>query len=323
MHSIYEPGDYVEFKSFNSESHEYKLLKGQISNINDDLYEIKLYNKSGICWINPLAIIKHYPLSSISYLSMRLIFKSLWKDFIFREVKIIKTKEPYLITYQYVNDSGFVRTESFTNLPAAYRTVPVELHKNIQIHYRDFFGFTTDRPVRNNDDYSQDIFFSKKCYGELNLSGNPVTGNFSNRRGFKSVPPEKRQYICGLAEIGEKGPFYRKWFFCSKEFLTLWTMVCETDHYSLRKNIEGKYIPKTFNELTKELDTSYYDITNRKIIIEDMKKGYQVHSVENSALYLNIYLKIAKLLFCQDNVYDPFSIDDKIIKDIMWMKQSN
>ena len=335
----YDIGDCIEFKRFSpsvtTDTFEYILCNGQvIDNSNPDLLEVSVYNNTtkefddGVCWVNPSSIIRYYPKIKIPRLSPRLILKDIWKDLIFREVKTVKTKEQLTVTYEYINDSGFVRTECYDSIEDAFDDVPRDKHCNIHVHYRDYFGFTTHRAIRNNDIHcNQEIFFSRKCYGELNLNGNTITGNFSMRRGFKTIPPRKKQYVCGLVETGEKGLFYRKWFVCSKEFLTLWTMICEPDHYSLKnKKEDGSYVTKDFEEIMKELDTSVYDVSILDRDIETKKELYRSYNVENQALYIpNVYQRIAQSLFKlskrdTDFLYPMY--EDRFRSDLIWMKNS-
>ncbi len=333
--TIYETGDYIEFKYFNSATLTGGILKGKITNCsNPDLLEVnpipdqlpdREYNYLNIIWISPSSITKHYPRSTIKHLSVRLILKDLWKLFIFREVKTIKAKDPYLVTYQYVNNSGFVRTEKYRNLSEAQRKVPYENNRNIEVHYRDYFGFSTDQTIRNNDIYyNQEIFFSKKCYGELNLDGKTITGEFSSRRGFKTVPPRAKQYICGLVEHGEKGLFYRKWFICSKEFLTLWTMICEPDHFILKQKKDGKYVTKTLSDILKDLDGIHYDVTNSDILLVDKQNQFRIYNIENQIIYIpDIYQKVVQAMFNPRGLSESDGLHDyseKIKRDLMWMK---
>jgi len=328
--SNFNVGDCVEFKHFisviPSENFEYAICNGKIVN-NDtpDLLEIQTYNNVSrnftgpIQYVNPSLIIRSYSRDKISQLTPRIILKELWKDLIFREIKAVKIKDPYLITRDYINEDGFIRTEKTTD----------DNDINSNVHYKDYFGFTTHRSLRNNDMYcNQEIFFSRKCYGELNLNGKFITGNFSLRRGFKSVPPTRMQYICGLVETGERGLFYRKWFICSKEFLTLWTMICEPENHSLKNKIDDKYVTKSFDELLSELDTSkyssYYSIMNSNDDVRtDKFVGY---NVENQALYIpNIYQNIAKSLFTKmsnnssENT-EYIDYDERLRSDLVWMK---
>lgn len=330
---VYESGDCVEFKKFISisgtETHEYVICRGKIIDITGtNLLEIETIDTetdSGeIYWISPGSITEHYPRTTIPNLSLRLVLKRLWKDLIFREVKTVKTKDPVLVTHQYINNSGFVRSEKFRNIQEALDTVPPSYHKNIQIRYRDYYGFTTDRIVRNNDIYyDQEIFFSRKCYGELNLTGGKITAKFPSRRGFSMIPPRKKQYVCGLVGKGEKGLFYRKWFVCSKEFLILWTMICDPTHYSLKNS---NFAPKSILELMKELDTSHYNVINNdEMSSEKKKEQYQVYNLENTAIYFpNLYKKIANAVYPSDTnsksdeMYPTY--EEKLTKDLLWMK---
>lgn len=314
----YEIGDFIEFKYFTDDTDVLKL-RGKILSIYEESLKIKTADNEFL--VSYAMVITHYPKSSIDRLTIRVLLKDLWKNFIFREVKTVKTKDPYMVTYQYLNKDGFVRTQKFITSAEAQKVVPYEYNKNIQVHYRDYFGFTNDRTIRNNDiHYNQEIFFSKKCYGELNLYGETITGEFSHRRGFKTVPPRTKQYICGLVETGEKGLFYRKWFICSKEFLTLWTMICEPDHYSLKNRSDGKYITKSLDEILEEVDGNHYSYELRKK--SDKYEDYRIYNIENAILYeTDIYQKIILSIFnptvLKDELYD---YGEKIKNDLAWMK---
>ena len=352
--NVYRPGDFIEFKNFTMESDTYVssvsnglnqnlfydnyMQRGMVvDNSDPDLLEINVidildhenqdtgkdHNEGNRVWISPISITRHYPADSIQHLSIRLILRERWRNFIFREVKTIKAKDPYLVSYHYVNDSGFTRVKKFNNVTEAQREVPYELSKNINVHFKDYFGFTTDRTIRNNDiHYNQEVFFSKKCYGELNLDGKVITGDYSPRRGFKSIPPRPKQYVCGLVENGEKGLFYRKWFICSKEFLTLWTMICEPDHYSLKKKVDNKYVTKKLDEIMDELDGSHYDVSeNSDTNIEEIKKKYTYHNVENLILYIpDVYQRVIKAIFTPSELVDDWiDYGAKIKSDLIWM----
>ena len=365
LKTIYEEGDYIEFKNFTNGTINNDVLKGKIVSISDDLLEIlKIYTPDNTCnypghyqnnkdhtdhgkyrdsrnyfdhyehyeeiekdektiWITASAVVRHYNSSIIKKLSPRLLLKEKWKNFIFREVKTIKAKDPYLITYHYINESGFIRTDKFKTLIEAQRSVPYELIENIQVHYRDYFGFTTDQIIRNNDAYSnQEIFFSKKCYSELNLNGEVITGEFTSRRGFKTIPPKAKQYVCGLVENGEKGLFYRKWFICSKEFLMLWTMICESDHFSLKIKKDGKYITKSLEDILNELDTSCYNFSDGSV--NGYVSDYVFNNIENYALYVpDMYQRVVKALFCNETSDDNdlYDYNVKIRNDLMWFTQ--
>jgi len=314
----YEPGDFIEFNYF-TDDNDIITLKGKILSIYDETIKVRTFNNE--CVIPFSMVTKHYSKTSINNLSVRLLLKDIWKNLIFREVKTVKTKDPYMATYQYLNKCNFVRTEKFRSLAEAQQVVPYEYNRNIQVHYRDYFGFTTDRTIRNNDiHYNQEIFFSKKCYGELNLFGETITGEFAYRRGFKNVPPRTKQYICGLVEHGEKGLFYRKWFICSKEFLTLWTMICEPDHYSLKNRLDGKYVTKSLEEILEEVDGHHY-LSNGEGY-QDEDNDYRVYNVENVILYEpDIYQKIILSIFNPTSLNDGlYDYGEKIKNDLVWMK---
>jgi hypothetical protein len=331
---MYDPGDCIEFKHFtsipNNEPQEYTTRKGRVIDIvRSNLLKVEIIDpdwdsSDRICWINPGSVTEHYPKSQIQSLSLRLLLKKLWKNLIFREVKTVKTKEPYAITHQYINESGFVRSSRYRSVNEAMAMVPPKFHDNIRMLYTDYYGFTTDRIVRSNDRYyDQEIFFSRKCYGELNLAGDNITAKFPPRRGFSMVPPYKKQYVCGLVGKGEKGLFYRKWFVCSDEFLKLWTMIFYPSHSSLR---DSNFSPKSMAGLIQELDTSHYNtMNNHAMSIDQKREEYQVHNVESTAVcFPDLYQKIAKAICSGGNKSNTDSMyltyEEQLHKDLLWMK---
>ena len=298
-------------------------------------------------WINPISIVKHYPKNIIPKLTTRLILKDTWKDLIFREVKAVKLKDEYMVTCDCVNSYGFIRTKIFKSVDEAKSQLNPNYHDNIKVHYRDYYGFTTHRTIRDNDIYeSREIFFSRKCYGELNLNERTITGDFSLRRGFKSVPPQRSQYVCGLVEMGEKGLFYRKWFICSKEFMVLWTMLCNPDHSSLKNDKDIK----TFNTLLEELNPGNDNVgIMSQIFTSSVKLGDNSKNTNKTNVNINfntnevdrfngntesiliyfpdMYYNIARLMFdkkyldldhSNNNIYPSYI--ERFENDITWMK---
>lgn len=305
-------------------------------------------------YIDRRSVLQTYPSKYIEHLTPRLALKHLWKDLIFREVKTTLCSKLLYAEYKYISKTGFEKIKRFTSLEEAYRNVSSEYHKNIIPCYDDYFGFTITKALRTNDHYyDREIFFSKKCYTELDWSSNP-TGDFMlNEKGFNLVSPISDSIICGIVEDGEKGLFYRKWFICSKEFLTLWTMVCIPKDCSLfnqkhiiddrdiskivgnlpskRKN-ENKI--KNFDNLMKELDTSHYSIDMKSNLFERRRK-HCIYNLERTALYFpNRYKQIAEILFSRRFLEDKngnsyseeteyTSFQKKLIRNLMWSKKVN
>jgi hypothetical protein len=285
-------------------------------------------------YVDRRSVLQIYSSKYIEHLTPRLALKYLWKDFVFREVKTTKCNNLLYVEYKYVSPTGFERIKKFSSLEEAYANVPLEYHRNIVTYYNDYFGFTTNKALRDNDSYyDKEIFFSKKCYCELDWSSSPTGDFLVNEKGYNLINPAAESLICGIVENGEKGLFFRKWFVCSKEFLTLWTMVCAPNDPSLfeqshivdedvsklikkdriwitkttkdsknaKDSKDGKDRPKKkikdFDVLLEELDTSYYSI-NMNLSLEEKKKKYKTYNLERCALYFpNRYKQIAQVLF--------------------------
>lgn len=297
-------------------------------------------------YIDRRQVLQVYSAKIVQHLSPRLALKNIWSDFVFREVKISKCNNLMHVEYRYIGKIGFEKVKRFHSLEQAYSNVSPEYHSNVVPCYADFFGFTTIKAVRNNDNYyDREIFFSKKCYCELDWSNNP-TGDFMlNERGFNNESPLPDTLICGIVENGEKGLFYRKWFICSKEFLTLWTMVCDPGDSSLSETVyhevdpqswnrieKPKKRPKDLDKLMKELDTSFYSV-NLKLDLKERRRKYMSHNLERAALYYpNRYKQIADILFSKNlsknlSKSEEFHLEDltkfqkKLIKNILWSKR--
>ena len=158
-------------------------------------------------------ILQIFSHKNISKITPRLIIKNLWKNLVFREVKVSKSKRIKKIEYFYINNEGLERSKIYNTIEEAKKEVPEKYHRNIIISYYDYYGFTTQTALRNNDKYyDREIFFSKKCYAELNFDQDNPTLDFyyNNEKHLNDVPPVTDQLICGLVENGEKGLFYRK-----------------------------------------------------------------------------------------------------------------
>ena len=300
-------------------------------------------------YIDRRQILQVYSHNLVEHLTPRLALKNIWKDFIFREVKITKCNNLLYVDYKYIGKTGFEKIKRFKSLNDAYSNISSEYNHNIIPYYGDFFGFTTDKAIRHNDHYyDKEIFFSKKCYCELDFSANPTGDFMTTERGFNDEPPLSDALICGIVENGEKGLFYRKWFICSYEFLTLWTMVCEPNDVSLCEpvftklsdewneyNKKPKRKVKELNKLIQELDTSFYSV-NLKLDIKERRKKYVYYNLERAALYYpNRYKQIADVLFSKNLLKSEESYSEEIskkeytsfqkkfLKNIMWPLKIN
>lgn len=348
-----EIGDYIKFKSINNQSkdkmregvyveNKYSVYFGKVTDIsspsllgvNVDSNDKRLDFPTGITIkIDRRAVLQIYPHKLIEHLTPRIALKHLWKDLVFREIKTTKCESRDLkyVQYHYINKSGFVRIKRFRTLDQALSSVDPKHHKNITVHYAEYYGFTFDKAIRNNDKYfDREIFFSKKCYGELDFTDKTPTGDFLlNERGFNDIPPRPGSLVCGLVENGEKGLFFRKWSICSREFLQLWTMICDIKDHSLKSQRTNKIKP--INELIEELNTNFYSPDLEKSVVERQEK-YIFHNLERTALfYPNRYKSVCDVLFgnnfIKENTGRSYSDDYKddltpfqkrLIKNIMW-----
>ena len=340
-------GYYIKFKNVEKE----KIYYGEVLEVSrTGFIGVKVehldFPPGFTVFIDKRQIIQAYSPKLVEHLTPRLALKHLWRDLIFREVKVTKCSNLLYVDYRYIGKTGFEKVKRFRSLEQAYSNISSEYHDNIIPCYGDFFGFTTDKAIRNNDYYyDKEIFFSKKCYCELDWSSKPTGDFMTTERAFNNESPLPDALVCGIVENGEKGLFFRKWFICSTEFLTLWTMVCDPNDSSLCENMDPersiwnkierpKKRVKDLNKLIKELDTSFYSI-NLKLDLNERRKKYLSYNLERTALYFpNRYKQIAEVLFSKGFLKneDSFSEDyndveiqytkfqKKLIKNIMWPK---
>ena len=311
-------GDYVKFKTLKGEDKKFDIHYGKVTELHETTghigIKIKEENNSQFppgltIYIEKKQVLQVYNPKMIPNLSPKASLKHIWQDFIFREVKVTKCHTLLYAEYKYIGKNGFEKVKRFHSMEEAYEKVDPCFYKNIIPHYGDFFGFTTARTLKNNDlYYDKEIFFSKKCYTELDWSDRPTGDFLTNERGYNSQAPEPDSLICGIVENGEKGLFYRKWFLCSREFALLWSMVCDPTDASLyeqdstwnsveKRKVEKKKNVKTFEKLMKELDTSCYSV-NLKMDLKERKEKYHVFNLERAAMFYNTrYKQVAQILF--------------------------
>lgn len=281
--------------------------------------------------IDRRCIIQLFNQKLVSNISPRLALKNLWRNLIFREVKITKQHLLKHVDYKYLNKYGLERHNRFLTMEEAHLKINPQYHKNLHPCYAEYYGFTKNKFIRSNDTYDdKEIFFSKKCYCELDFSDNPTADFILDERGFNHVPPSTDTLICGIVENGEKGLFFRKWFVCSSEFLTLWTMVCEPQHPSLKdskyvilpregsnsvdKKLEKPKI-KDFDVLVNDLDTSKYSVNMNTFSSKEIKEikekkdekevrggTYTTYNLERPAIYYtDRYQQVALAVFHSSN----------------------
>ena len=349
-----------------SRKRNYSIYYGKVVEVDEENVGVLINEKKnsdfppGIpIYIDRRCIIQLFNQKLVANISPRLALKNLWKNLIFREVKITKQHLLRHVEYKYLNKYGLERTRRFLTMEEAQTKIAPEYHKNLHPCYTEYYGFTKNKFIRVNDIYNdKEIFFSKKCYCELDFSDNPTGDFILDERGFNHVPPATDALICGIVENGEKGLFFRKWFVCSNEFLTLWTMVCEPQHPTLKEN---KYVIMTkdnaetledkkrkikdFDVLLKELDTSRYSVNinsysfpqipaNNDNFSNPQSKKHTTYNLERAAIYYtNRYQQVASAVFHSSNKtphtfsasmsmefpeYTEFQ--KKLIQNLLWVK---
>lgn len=270
-------------------------------------------------WHPYTSVIQWLPRTILKSLTPVNVLRTMWKGLVFRQVKTVKLKQEYGVQYNYINNIGFPRSYIFSNMSLAKYKIPEERWNNLQPLYRDFFGFTTSENLESNDIYQgKEVFFSKKCYTEVCLR----TAMFKNERSNNTFPPKVGQIICGLVEEGEKGLFYRKWFICSHQFHTLWSLVCNPNYFKPKLDKNNRVSMETLENTKKVLDTSMYH-NDWSLSVKETKLNYQIYNYETDALFIDdVYLNIFKVLFQGktqvEGIYDDSEFRHEFWNNIMW-----
>ncbi len=111
-----------------------------------------------------------------------------------------------------------------------------EYNRNLEFKYHNFFAFTSDRTLRNNDPYrGETIFLASNKYSQFDITEG-YTFKFSKKRNMtNTVPPRIGDLVCIL--VGN--PTYKheyleakSWFTCSEQFLRAWTLLMYNKHHS-------------------------------------------------------------------------------------------
>lgn len=274
--------------------------------INEDMMDIGyIFTPMNLIFINHNNIISHCCQTKLKNMTFLEGLKQIWSKLIFRTVKTIikNSDELEIVEYVHIDENKKIQIDIYPTLKEAFHKVPKKYHRNIRGRYKEYYGFTTLSDIRQNDIYSgKEIFFSKKSHSELDLE----TGKFNKNKCDNTWPPRKNQLICGIPEQGEKGLFFRKWFICSRQFLTLWTMMFYPKHASLHNlNIirnQHIYSLKSFGELLNELDTRPLH-PNYNQSLEQIQNRYRIINVESISLQsTDKYQIIAKMAFLSDEI---------------------
>ena len=288
--------------------------------------------------IDRRSILQSYPSTLVKTLTPRLSLKQIWKNLVFREVKTVIPGDVLYAEYRYISPTGFEQIQRFPTLAEAQKNISPRHYDNIVVHYKEYYGFTTDQSLVKQDlHYDKEIFFSKKCYCKLDWTENP-TGDFVfGDKEDHTLPPLPDSLICGIVETGEKGLFFRKWFVCSRQFWILWAMVCDSRNDSLfESNKYNMSQPKSFDKLMSELDTSSYNVGyNIKLSLEEKRHKHYIWNLEKAALFFpDRYQKVARVLFhrahLEDRSGNSYSEDCELVYDkfqkrlrrqLMWPKR--
>lgn len=192
--------------------------------------------------------IERYKSASTDGERFKILLRGRWKDLVMRKVKMVKVPEKVLGVSKYVMDErGNVDTcrgwDTWGSVPD--KIEPDTFYDN---YYSNYFGF-----ARKFGEDAKDIHFSrdsKSCkYVGLDFNVNHTCwfSGWANHMGGYH-PPLVNQFICGIVEQGEKGPYFSKWFICSDQFFHFYKFIMSESEYTKRKT----------DELLKLVDTDVY-----------------------------------------------------------------
>lgn len=197
--------------------------------------------------------------------------------------------------------------------------------KNQELIYRKryilekgaYYGFTNKRGLRGNDRYNDStIYFNPKGYHELNfLEDGDLRWYRPDNDSVYSIP-YSGDLICGIVKDGRYGPFFDSWFLCSEQFFKMATIILESEHETVEKNMTALNRRLRTNNFERWLDETecvddeearekfhrprYEDMWNYKYIYSWLgiimgKGSCNVPEYENGVEFLNV---LSQTLVC-------------------------
>ena len=218
--------------------------------------------------------------------------KNIWENFVFRKVKLVKrnNKDVASVKHWYIDsivDSNFstslLKFESYKSLEDAVRNVPEKSkHRNFEVIYKKFHGYTNDQTIEKETVNVKDILFNNYGFSMLDFESDFKFPKFH----VGDVPlPRNNQLLCGLVNKGK----YTKWFVCSYQFHILWALICDRSSEILNEN--GN--PKTLKQIYTELDTgkiwNMYNVPFDKRPLQFQRQVYERSAMEYTNAYQDVY----------------------------------
>lgn len=157
-----------------------------------------------------------------------------------------------------------------------------------------YYGFTTNRSLRTDAYLNKSIYFNNDAYQEFNV----ITGEWERPdHDVCNQLPYAGDLICGTVRIGDKGPYFDKWFICSEQFMKLVTVVLNSEHESVENNLSRLCYRLRTNKFMEWLYHNY------DALDEVVKTRYHRFRYEKCASIINAYVYIAFLCILKEPEY--------------------
>jgi hypothetical protein len=155
-------------------------------------------------------------------------------QFVFRYVHNVTARPENIVDTEIVSisDDGKIEKNAIAGEVTAedVKMTPREFEKAATPHFSRFFGFTKKTKLRENDPCDgSSIFINSSTCGFFNAPFLELIPRPGKRHRIPLPRPSHRDcrgdLVAGFVAEGEKGWHFTRWFICSEQFLTLWTLV--------------------------------------------------------------------------------------------------
>lgn len=173
------------------------------------------------------------------------------KTLVFRRVYSVTQFQAFKIQYHTTPD------ESRRVSPNSASFTDREWERNVECHYRKYYGWSSKTSLRSNDSFpDRHIFYEKKNFGSFD----PIHFRIEPDASAQSeVAPRQGDLLCGIVKSDAGGKlYYSKWFICSEQFYRAATLMLYDTHESFIKAEQKKCGAKTYWMSGNRLMTNNY-----------------------------------------------------------------
>jgi hypothetical protein len=225
-------------------------------------------------------------------------FREQTKNFIFRRVSRVYTKEENYLGTLYCTHDGIFNAEDVLK---GRNPTKFEFEHNIEHHYKEFSFSTTGMQLRDNDIYSGPISGSSHNFSYINLE------TWHLEFALTPAPPRIGDLICGLIDTNSSTKLqYFRWFVCSEQLYRTWSIlhygtsnfkILEfrfSDRYDLKKKLfsGNRLCTANYKKFIMRCELSGIKPSEE----EKTKRFYRLRTEPVSVQYIHFYAALVLLL---------------------------